>query len=236
MRVGNLDMLDPTVRAVERLRQLAVIVGGMTFIDTVPEEQATGEVAAMYQTDREGFGYLPNLTRGFSLRPDVYAAWKQLNGAVKANMGLRRYELATVAAARRLRSSYCTLAHGSILVDKFLSPEGVRALVSDQEAAELDAVDAAVVDLADKVAHDATAVTQADVDRLRSLGLTDAEIMDVVLAAAMRSFFSKTLDGLGIEADAKFAQLDPELRDVLTVGRPISEPAPTASPSTPESA
>jgi uncharacterized peroxidase-related enzyme len=195
----------------------------MTFIDTVPEDQATGAVAAMYETDRQVFGHLPNLTKGFSLRPDVYAAWRQLNGAIKANMDLRRYELATVAAARRLRSSYCTLAHGSILVDKFLSPEGVRAVVGDHDTAELDAVDAAIVDLADKVAVDATSVTQGDVDRLRALGLTDSEILDVVLAAAVRCFFSKALDGLGIEPDAKYAGLDPELRDVLTVGRSIAE-------------
>jgi uncharacterized peroxidase-related enzyme len=195
----------------------------MTFIDTVPEDQATGDVAAMYETDRQVFGHLPNLTQGFSLRPDVYAAWRQLNGAIKANMDLRRYELATVGAARRLRSSYCTLAHGSVLLDKFMSPEGVRALVRDQDAAELDDVDQAVVDLADKVALDAPSVTQADIDRLRSVGLTDTEILDVVLAASARCFFSKALDGLGIEADAKYAELDPELRDVLTVGRPIAE-------------
>jgi hypothetical protein len=77
----------------------------MTFIDAVPEDQATGDVAAMYETDRQLFGHLPNLTKAFSLRPDVYAAWRQLNGAIKANMDLRRYELATVGAARRLRSS-----------------------------------------------------------------------------------------------------------------------------------
>ena len=195
----------------------------MTFIDTVPEDRATGDVAAMYETDRKAFGGLPNFARGFSLRPDVYAAWRQLNGAIKANMDLRRYELATVGAARRLRSSYCTLAHGSVLLDKFLSEDGVRALVDDRESAELDAVDAAVVELADKVARDATSVTQSDVDRLRSLGLTDAEILDVVLAAAARCFFSKTLDGLGIEPDAKYAQLDPEVRETLTVGRPIAE-------------
>jgi uncharacterized peroxidase-related enzyme len=195
----------------------------MTYIDTVPEDQATGAVAAMYDTDKQVFGHLPNLTKGFSLRPDVYAAWRQLNGAIKANMDLRRYELATVAAAKRLRSSYCTLAHGSILLDKFLSPDGVRAIVEDHDAAELDAVDAAVVDLAGKVALDATSVTQADVDRLRSLGLTDAEVLDVVLAAAVRCFFSKALDGLGVEPDAKYAQLDPELRGLLTVGRSIAE-------------
>ena len=196
----------------------------MTFIDTVPEEEATGAVAAMYDTDRQVFGHLPNLTKGLSLRPDVYAAWRQLNGAVKGNMDLRRYELATLAAARRLRSSYCALAHGSVLLDNdFLTAEGVRAVVGDQATAELDAVDAAVVELADKVASDATSVTLADIDRLRSLGLTDTEILDVVLAASVRCFFSKTLDALGVKPDAKFAGLDPELRDALTVGRPIAD-------------
>ena len=196
----------------------------MPYIDTVGEGQATGAVAEMYETDRQVFGHLPNLTKAFSLRPDVYAAWRQLNGSVKSNMDLRRYELATLAAARRLRSSYCALAHGSVILNNdFLSPEGVRAVVEGGDSPELDAVDAAVIDLAGKVAVDATTVTEADVDRLRSLGLTDAEILDVVLAAAMRCFFSKVLDGLGAEPDARFAQLDPEVRDALTVGRAIAE-------------
>jgi uncharacterized peroxidase-related enzyme len=195
----------------------------MTYIESVTEDQATGAVAAMYETDRQTFGHLPNLTKAFALRPDVYAAWRQLNGAVKSNMDLRRYELATLGAARRLRSSYCALAHGSILLDKFLSADAVQAVATGRPTDELDAVDVAVVELADKVATDATSVTEADADRLRSLGLTDAEILDVVLAAAMRSFFSKVLDGVGAEADAKYAQLDPEVRDALTVGRPIAE-------------
>ena len=46
-----------------------------------------------------------NLERAFDDWPEVYAAWAQLNGAIKAGMDLRRYELATLAAARRLRSS-----------------------------------------------------------------------------------------------------------------------------------
>jgi hypothetical protein len=46
--------------------------------------------------------------------------------------------------------------------------------------------------------------------------------MDVVLAAAARCFFSKTLDALGIEPDPKYAKLDAPLRGALTVGRPIA--------------
>lgn len=194
----------------------------MTFIETIPEAEATGAVAEMYQRDRETFAELPNFTRAFSLRPDVYAAWLKLNGTIKSNMDLRRYELATLAAARRLRSSYCCLAHGSVLMAKFLEPGAVRALVDDYRTADLGPEDLAVMDLADKVAHDATSVTEADIERLRAVGLADDEILDVVLAAAARAFFSKTLDALGAEPDAKYVQLDPGLRDALTVGRPIA--------------
>jgi uncharacterized peroxidase-related enzyme len=194
----------------------------MTFIETIPEAEATGAVAEMYELDRRVFSDLPNFTQAFSLRPEVYAAWRHLNTTIKASMDLRRYELATVAAARRLGSSYCMLAHGSILMDKFLEPDAVRALADDFRAAELEPADLAVMELADKVAQDATSVTQADVDRLRDLGLTDREILDVVVAAAARCFFSKTLDALGAQPDAKYSQLEPELRNALTVGRPIA--------------
>ena len=104
----------------------------MTFIETVPEADATGAVHEMYETDRAVFGDLPNLTRAFSLRPEVYGAWRQLNGSIKAGMDLRRYELATLAAARRLRSSYCALAHGSVLMkNAFLTPDALSGLMEE---------------------------------------------------------------------------------------------------------
>jgi uncharacterized peroxidase-related enzyme len=196
----------------------------MPFIETVPKDQAPPVLAELYEADRMKFGYVPNLTRAFSLRPGVYAAWRELIGAIQAGMELRRYELATVAAARSLRSSYCMLAHGSVLAERFMDADAVRAVAADpaDPAAGLDAVDQAVMELADKVAADATAVTQEDIDRLRELGLPDAEILGVVLAAAARCFFSKALDGLGVQPDHAYAAMEPALRDALTVGRPIA--------------
>jgi len=193
----------------------------MAFIRTVPIDDAEGAVADMYETDRANFGYVPNFTKGFSDRPGVYAAWRGLVGALRQSMDERRYELATIAAARRLRSSYCSLVHGRLLADRFIGPDAVRSIFAGDDAG-LEPVDVAVMDLAEKVAADATAVTQADIDRLRRLGLTDPEILDVVTAAAMRCFFSKVLDGLGVQPDAQLAAIEPGLRDALVVGRPIA--------------
>jgi alkylhydroperoxidase family enzyme len=162
-----------------------------------------------------------NYERAFEPRPDVYAAWQQLNGAVKANMDLRRYELATLAAARRLRSSYCALAHGTALREGFDEP--VLDIVRDREHSGLDEVDVAVMELAEKVVDDASAIGDGDLRRLRDLGLSHDEIMDVILAASVRCFFSKTLDALGVRPDASYRALEPELREALVVGRPIAD-------------
>jgi uncharacterized peroxidase-related enzyme len=178
----------------------------------------------MYDTDRTAAGAVPNYTRAFSHRPEVYAGWRQLNDSIKSGMDPRRYELATLAAARRLRSSYCALAHGSVLLDGMVDAEQLTSIVQDHHAAGLDAVDVAVMDLADKVADDATSITQADIDRLRALGLSDTDIFDVIAAASARCFFSKALDALGAQPDPRFADLEPAtLREELTVGRPIMQ-------------
>jgi uncharacterized peroxidase-related enzyme len=196
----------------------------MPYIETIPEDGAPQDVAEIYESDRARFGDVPNFTKAFSLRPAAYAGWLALNGAIKGPADLRRYELATVAAAQRLRSSYCMLAHGTVLADQFLDAETVAALVEDPAGAGLDDTGVAVMDLARKVADDATSVSENDLDRLRELGLSEAEILDVILAAAARCFFSKVLDAVGAEPDARYASLDRGLRDALVVGRPLAGP------------
>jgi hypothetical protein len=81
-----------------------------------------------------------------------------------------------------------------------------------------------VVAFAEKVALHADRITEDEVDGLRAVGLTDEEIFDVVLAAAARCFFAKTLDATGTAADAAFREMPPDLVDVLTVGRAVADP------------
>ena len=153
-------------------------------------------------------------------RTDVLEAWGKLLDSINSRMDVRRYELVTLAAARRLRSSYCALAHGKVLLEL---GEPVGEIARDRRSAGLDEVDVAVMDFAEKVVDDAASISEADRQKLRDLGLSDAEIMDVSLAAAARCFFSKTLDAIGVLPDASFQELEPELREVLVVGRPIAE-------------
>lgn len=197
------------------------------FIDTVPEATATGELAAYYAQQRGMWGFLPDYAGAFSPRPEVAAAWNDLTRTVRAGMDRRRYELATVAAARALRSTYCTAAHSKFLRDVCGDEATLRALDEDPTGATLAEQDRAVYSFAAKVAGDAASVSQADVDALRALGLSDTDIADVVYAAASRAFFTTVLDGLGARLDAATAAaFSPEMLEGMLVGRPVGAAVP----------
>ncbi|HEX7098228.1 MAG TPA: peroxidase-related enzyme [Acidimicrobiia bacterium] len=197
----------------------------MTFIDTVPEDGANGHVAEMYSKVRESIGYVPNYAKAFSHRPALFEAWAQLNSTVKSAMDPRRYELATVAAAVRRRSSYCALAHSEKLLQLGSTDEEVRSLARDPEGAPLGELEQAIVGYATQVAEAPHTVTAADIDRLRALGLSDSEIFDIASAAAARLFFTALCDAVGTQPDAVYRETMSNLVDDLAVGRPVDGPA-----------
>ena len=193
------------------------------FIEVPDESTADDEVAEWYEQQRASWGYLPNYARAFATRPDVARAWNELNGAVRNHMDRRRYELATIAAARVYRSTYCTAAHSKFLRDQCGDETSMRAVAADPTGAGLDAADRAVVEFATRVAEDAASITAGDVERLRDHGFSDAEVVDIVFAVAARAFFTKALDALGVQADVELGDtFDPEIRKHVTVGRPFA--------------
>jgi uncharacterized peroxidase-related enzyme len=195
----------------------------MAFIATIPEDHAPDDVQQMYEQNLEKQGFIPNYSRVFSHRPQVMETWALLLRAIKSNLDMRRFELVTLAAARALKNSYCSLAHGSVLRQKFYSPEQLTLIAQDYRRAELAPAEIAMMAYAEQIARDASAVTPEDIQALRELGFTDAEIFDIAATAAARCFFAKTLDALGAAPDAIYWELEESLRQTLTVGRPIVE-------------
>lgn len=193
----------------------------MAFIETVSKAEATGVIKALYEAAEADEGYIPNYLQLFSHRPEVYMAWQTLGAAIRKNMSLRRYELVTLAAARALEGSYCMLAHSHTLLNsKEVNASQLAAIANDYREAGLQPDEVAMMEFAEKVILKSCSITQADVDHLKSFGFSNAEILDITLTAAVRSFFSKTLDALGAEPDAKYMGFNVNLRELLAVGRP----------------
>ncbi len=202
----------------------------MAFIDTIAPAAAEGEVRAMYERQQDFWGYVPTYAKVFSHRPEVLARWARLLAEIRRPMDDRRFELATFAAAHALRHTACALAHGKALAD-FVGEDAVCALARGERLEPLSEAELAIAEFARKVALDAASVTAADVDVLRRHGLDDADIFDVAASAAGRAFFTKLLDGLGMEPEKPLSALGAALQETLVTGRPIGTAEPEKLPA-----
>jgi len=109
-----------------------------------------------------------------------------------------------------------------LLRKNFFSADELAAIIKDFHNAGLPADEVAMMTLAQKVITHAHQVNEQDIDELRKVGLADEEILDVILACTARSFFSKTLDTVGAVPDEVYKELEPELLQLLSMGRPFS--------------
>lgn len=108
-----------------------------------------------------------------------------------------------------------------MLRNSLFPPEQVEAILTDFRDAGLEPAEVAMLVFVERVIHHAHDISPEDIQELRSYGFSDAEILDITLATAARSFFAKVLDALGAEPDDLYMDLEEGLRDALTVGRPF---------------
>lgn len=204
----------------------------MTFIGTIDPEQATGEVAELYERQRNGHPYLPNYARVFCYRPRVMKAWAELQRELRREMDARTFGLVTLASALAIGNSYCALAHARKLIERYFSEEEMLAIVRGDEDGPLTRGERAMMAFAAGVAGDSGAITATDVALLRAEGFSDEQVFDITAVAAGRCFFSKIPDALGVQPDASFGELPAPLRELLVVGRPIAQDGPAQSDHT----
>ena len=65
--------------------------------------------------------------------------------------------------------------------------------------------------LAEKVVRNANQMTRSDIEALQAHGFTEEQILDIILTAASRSFFSKVTDAMGFHPDDAWLQKTEEL-------------------------
>jgi alkylhydroperoxidase family enzyme len=98
----------------------------------------------------------------------------------------------------------------------------LAAIAKDFRNAGLHPQEVAMMSFVQKVITQAHKVSEHDIDELHAHGLSDEEILDIVLTCAARSFIGITLDTIGAKPDIAYLEIEPELLQLLTVGRPFS--------------
>ncbi|MBQ0822319.1 alkylhydroperoxidase [Microvirga sp. HBU67558] len=193
------------------------------YLHTIEEEQATGQVAEIYEKQKAQLGFVMEAAKCFTARPDLLPIYTDFSDRIRAgfSLGLREWRLITLIAAKHIPSTYCSHVYSKQLIADLGSKETVLAVQRDFRTAGLPHRDVAMLAYAEKVVQEASQVTAADIDRLRTAGFSDQQICDIALCAAFRCFVSRFFDAMGAGTEDMFIDDDAEFRATMSVGRPL---------------
>ena len=91
------------------------------------------------------------------------------------------------------------MAHGPLLRQHSGDPEFASHVMHDYRNADLDPETRGMLDFAAKLTRDPSSMEESDVLGLRSFGLSDEQILSVVLITCVFNFMTRLADGLGVE-------------------------------------
>jgi uncharacterized peroxidase-related enzyme len=79
-----------------------------------------------------------------------------------------------------------------------LDPELVAALEEDYRSAPISEQEKVMLDYVVQITRDATRISPADHDRLRSVGFDDQGILQITLIASWFNYINRVADALGV--------------------------------------
>jgi len=124
---------------------------------------------------------------------------KLYNAIMYGPRGLPRAEreLGAVTTSRVNGCVYCASVHVQRFIQLTKQPELMQRLLDEGVDTPLEPRYRAIVDYAVKLTRTPNTITKADLEPLRQIGLTDAEILDLAQAVAMFAWANRLMQTLG---------------------------------------
>src|ERR1700678_3634984 len=161
----------------------------------VPAERELPEgLRGLFAKARERLGFVPNVFRVYSFRPERLSAWfshyRQLHEPTE-HLSAADREMVAVVVSQVNGCLYCLVAHGAALREELGDPVLGERISYDWRRAGLDPRRTAISPDADKLTRAPRAIDSADLQTLLDAGLERAEAWDVIEIAAMYNFTNR---------------------------------------------
>jgi uncharacterized peroxidase-related enzyme len=173
-----------------------------TRVEIVREQDATGEVAELYDELRGAFlGFVPDVFKLVSTRPDLLGVFVAGHRAMFGGGHLSREakEVVALTVARVASCQYCTTAHDALL--RLLGTDSHFADAVLNGALDDPAIPAdvrALAEMATKITEHAYRITDDDLDRVRAHGWTDQQLLEAVWVACQFNATVRLVDTFGL--------------------------------------
>ncbi len=153
---------------------------------------------------REKFGFVPNIFRAQTLRPDFVEAEARTVEAVLLTedvLSRVRKEFILLAVSAANLNTYCVAVHCEMLRALGVPAEDSDRIVVDHHRAGLSEADIALLDFALKLARRPADYGRPDIDALGRRGFTDVQILEAIVMTGLTAFLNTLQMGLGTVPD-----------------------------------
>jgi uncharacterized peroxidase-related enzyme len=162
----------------------------------VPDEaELPDDLRGLFRAARERIGFVPNVFRAYSFRPERLSAWfAHFRSVMEGTPGLTEAEREMIAVVVSMANGclYCLVAHGAALRQAWGDPVMADRITLDWRRADaLTDRQRAICSMAEKVTRSPVECEESDLEALRAHGLSDADVWDVIEVAAMYNFTNR---------------------------------------------
>jgi RNA polymerase sigma-70 factor, ECF subfamily len=155
---------------------------------------------------QKNLGFIPNIFRAQTLRPDVLEAEAEAVGKILLTEDVltrvQKESILLVVSAANL-NSYCVAVHCDMLRGLGIPSEESDQIAVDHHQSNLTEADRALLDFTLKLGLRPLEFCREDVDRLRGHGFTEEQVLESVVMTALTNFLNTLQMGLGVEPDFK---------------------------------
>ena len=165
------------------------------------------EMAAYFAKCEEKLGYVPNVLTAYSHsmpKLETFAAF--YNELMLAPSGLSKLEremIAVVVSAEN-RCWYCLVAHGAAVRALSGKPELGEALALNYRVADVTPRQRAMLDFSAKMAKASAEIDDADRQKLRDAGFSDADIWDIAAVASFYAMSNRMASATGMKPNPEY--------------------------------
>jgi uncharacterized peroxidase-related enzyme len=159
-----------------------------------PEDGLPDDLKAIWGKCREKLGYVPNVFKTLSLKPQRLRDFMQSFNEImlsESRLSKLEREMIAVVVSSANRCYYCLVSHGSAVRKLSGDPQLGEMLALNYRAAELEPKMRGILDFAWKLTVTPAEVIEADRDALRALGLDSEDIFDVAQVVALFNFSNR---------------------------------------------
>ena len=181
-----------------------------SLFDVPPEAELPEGLRKLFAKARENLGFVPNVFRVYSFRPERLSAWfahYRLLHQPSPNLSAADREMIAVVVSAANGCLYCLVAHGAALREELGDPVLGERISYDWRRAGLDPRRAAICAYAEKLTRDPRAVDEADLQTLLDAGLAAQEAWDVIEIAAMYNFTNRLAMATNMLPNEEYAAL-----------------------------